>query len=283
MKNRALLLAIVLLVMTPVLMGAAQENIVSIGKSATVEEGAYLATNVVVIGADATIKGTVAENVVVIFGNIYLEPTAVVRGDTVAVGGSVIRQPGSTVYGENVSVNVGTLPQYAFRPGRYWPIRMGWGTRSIWTMLSVVFLGWAVFWLFPKNVTKVAVVAEAEPLKAVLYGLLGYLAVIPVSIMLLITIIGILFIPFVWIGVLVGRFLGQVALGLLVGRHIFTYLKREESPAVHVVVGLLTLGLITLLPVVGSLASLFFGLLGFGAVLWTRFGREQHKTGEVIE
>jgi hypothetical protein len=279
MSKRVYLLLALLLVMLPVVMGAAQENIVSIGKAANVDENSVV-ENVVIIGANAVIRGEVRENVVVIFGDIHLEPTAVVRGDTVAVGGAVIRQSGAQVHGENVSVNVRDLPRFSFGSGFFRPFWWGRGADSIWKVLSVVFLGWVAFWLFPKPVQNVAVAAEAEPLKAVLYGLLGYLAVLPLTIMLVITILGILLVPVLWVGVVLARFLGQVALGLMAGKYIFTYLKREESPVISVVVGLLVLGSITLIPVVGSLASLFYSLLGFGAVLWTRFGKDNSLTNE---
>lgn len=275
MKLRVLMFTVLLVLMMPLVVGAAQDNIVHIGSDGFVEEN-QTTSNVVIIGANAVIKGRVTENVVVIFGDIHLESTAVVEGDVVSVGGAVIKQPGAQTRGENISLDIASLSQIRFpRLGHFWPLRYGWSTSySLWKVLSIVFLGWVVFWLFPRPVANVATAVTTEPLKAVLYGFLGYLALVPLTLMLVITILGILAVPVLWVGVLVGRLLGQVALGLLAGKYILKALNREQGDVVSVVVGMLALGLLTVLPVVGGLASLFYSLLGFGAVLWTRFGRQ---------
>jgi len=151
----------------------------------------------------------------------------------------------------------------------------GWGMKSVWQTLVVVALGWLMFTLFPAHTEKIAVAAQGEPLKAIVYGFLGYLALVPVTIMLAITILGIPIIPVLWAGVAVARLLGQVALGLLVGRALARSLNRDMIEAHYVILGLAVLGLSVAVPGVGGLVSLFCSLLGFGAVLWTRGGRVQ--------
>lgn len=273
MKKVAILLALVLMVFPSIAGAATQDNsIVMMGKEAHVPAGTVLSGSVVVFGADAIIEGHVRDSVVVIFGNIRLEPNAVVDGSVVSVGGSLDRKVGAQVGGEQVSlglgdINIGHLPRFNMSYGFFSPIA------SLWKVLSIVFLGWVVFWLFPGPVLRVSQAVQAEPLKAVLFGLLGYLAVIPLSIMLLITLVGIPLIPFLWMALLVGRFVGQVALGLLAGRYLAQKLNNEMTDAWAVAMGLFALGLVTIIPVAGGLASLFYSLLGFGAVIWTKFGR----------
>ncbi|MDP3487943.1 MAG: hypothetical protein Q8S19_08435 [Bacillota bacterium] len=273
MKKIAILLALVVMIAFPSAAAAAsQDNIVMVGKDAHVSAGTILSGSVVVIGADAIIEGHVRDSVVVILGNIHLEPNAVVDGSVVSVGGSLNRKAGAQIGGEQVSlglgdINIGNLPRFNMSFRFFSPIA------SLWKVLSIVFLGWVVFWLFPDPVIKISQAAQAEPLKAVLFGLLGYLAVIPVSIMMLMTLVGIPLIPFLWLALLVGRFIGQVALGLLAGRYLAHKLNREMTDAWVVVLGLFVLGLATIIPVAGGLATLFYSLLGFGAVIWTKFGR----------
>jgi len=272
MKKLIIVLAL-LLMLFPVVAGASsQDSIIMLGKEAHVPAGNVLSGSVVVIGADAVIEGHVRDSVVVIFGNIRLEPNAIVDGSVVSVGGSLERKTGAQIGGEQVSlglgdINIGNLPRINM------PFRFFSPIASMWKVLSIVFLGWVVFWLFPAPILKIGDAAQAEPLKAVLFGLLGYVAIIPVSIIMLITILGIPLIPFVWLALLVGRFMGQVALGLIAGRYLAQKLNREMTDALVVVMGLLVLGLATIIPVVGGLASLFYSLLGFGAVIWTKFGR----------
>ncbi|KAF0197660.1 MAG: hypothetical protein FD169_262 [Bacillota bacterium] len=272
MKKIIILLALIIMVFPSFAGAASQDDIVMMGQDAHVAAGNVLSGSVVVIGADAVIEGHVRDSVVVIFGNIRLESNAIVDGSVVSVGGSLDRKEGAQVGGEQVSlglgdINIGHLPRFNMSYGFFSPIA------SLWKVLSIVFLGWVIFWLIPAPILKIAGAAQGEPLKAVLFGLLGYLAVIPVSIMLLITLVGIPLIPFFWLALLVGRFMGQVALGLLAGRYLAQKLNREMTDSLVVAMGLLVLGLVTIIPVVGGLVSLFYSLLGFGATLWTKFGR----------
>lgn len=271
--KKLIIIVAMLLVIFPTMAAAAQDSLIMVGQEARVPSGNILSGNVVVFGSNAVIEGHVRESVVVIFGDIYLEPNAVVDGSAVAIGGSLIRKEGARVSGEQVSlglgdINIGSIPNINIKPWRFFsPVA------SLWRVLSVVFLGWVVFWLFPVPVTRIGDAAKAEPLKAVLFGLLGYLAIIPLSIILLITLLGIPLIPLLWLALLVGRFFGQVALGLLAGRYLASKLNQDMTDILSVVLGLLALGLLTIIPVVGGLAGLFYSLLGFGAVVWTKFGR----------
>jgi len=272
MKKLMVIVALLILLF-PNLAAADQDSIVMVGKEANVQEGDVLFGSVVVFGSDAVIKGHVRDSVVAIFGNIYLEPTAIVDGSVVSVGGTLTRKPGAQVGGEQVSLGLGDL-NIGNIPLNIRPFRWASPLSTLWKVLSVVFLGWILFWLFPGPVLTISTAVQAEPVKAVLYGLLAYLAIIPLSLVLLITLLGIPLIPLVWLALFVGRFMGQVVLGLLAGRYLSKQLNREMGDALSVVLGLLSLGVLTMIPVVGGLASMFYGLLGLGAVVWTRFGRK---------
>lgn len=270
MKKYLVALLFLAVLYLPAIAGAAPlENVVRLGEDTEVPAGTTIVGNVVLVNGNATVRGRVRENVVVIMGDIYLEEEAVVDGNVVAVGGRVVKSPTAQVGGENVSLGAGN---FRFMPHMQFTYARRVGAGSWWRLLSIMFLGWVLFWLLPAPVVKVADVAGADPLKSVLYGLLAYLAVIPLSVMLLITIVGIPVIPLFWAAVFAARFLGQVALGLLAGKFIAERLNKSWSDAAYVLLGLLTLGLLTLIPVVGSLVSLFYGLLGFGAVV--RGGRQ---------
>lgn len=160
-----------------------------------------------------------------------------------------------------------------FSPSWYWKSLFGFSVVSIWRVLVVVLLGWLVYLLVPANVIKVSAAAQAEPLKAILYGLVAYLALVPATVVLAITILGIPLIPVMWFAVGVARLLGQVALGLLVGKAISAQLKNGWNETQSVLIGLAALGVLIAVPGAGGLVSLFCSLLGFGAVVWTQFGR----------
>jgi len=144
---------------------------------------------------------------------------------------------------------------------------------SVWRILVSVGLGWLLFALLPQHIARASAAAEKEPLRAILYGLLGYLAIVPATVVLAITLIGIPLIPVLWFLVSIARLFGQTALGLLVGRALSRALNREFNETHQVILGLAALALLSSVPSVGGLVGLFTGLLGFGAALWTQFGR----------
>ncbi|HSL93295.1 MAG TPA: hypothetical protein VK905_01680 [Bacillota bacterium] len=261
MDKRLILALLSVMILLPLLVGftvGGDDNIVTIGKDVTLDANSLITNNVVVFGGNATIRGQVQENVVVIFGNIYLESGSVVRGDAVAVLGAVVRQGDAQVYGESVSVDMASLNLRDWRfSGMRWPMHSAWrGPASIWRVFWVVMLGLVVMWAAPRVVSGVSVAVTADPVKSVLYGLLSYLALVPLTIIMLISLLGIPLIPLFWSAVAVGRLVGQVALGLIAGRYILRQTETGgQSPTVAAVIGLLVLGVITLIPVLGSFAA----------------------------
>lgn len=262
------LVAIVCLWAPASALAAAPNSIVVSGRDATVAAGTEV-DSVVVISGDAHIAGRVTETVVVIGGSIYLEPGAEVYGDAVSLGGTINLQGDARIGGQQVSMGSFSLDN--IHVGPFFSNWLGFNL-SVWRLLSLLFLGLVVFWLLPQHVQRSNAALELNPLRSVIFGLLGYLALVPMTILLLITVLGIPLIPLLWLMVIAGRLLGQVSLGLLAGRWLAPKLNLQVTEVYQILLGLLVLGLITAIPVVGGLASLFYGLVGFGAVLWTRFG-----------
>lgn len=268
-KLLTLFLALLVCLAVPATALAAEPNsIVVSGRDATVAAGTEV-DSVVVLSGDAHIAGRVTETVVAIGGSIYLEPGAEVYGDAVSLGGTINLQGDARIGGQQVSMGSFSLDNIHIGP--FFSNWLGFNL-SVWRLLSLLFLGLIVFWLVPQHVHRSSAAVELNPLRSVIFGLLGYLALIPMTILLLITVLGIPLIPVLWLLVVAGRLLGQVALGLLAGRWLAPKLNLQTTDIYQLLLGLLVLGLITAIPVVGGLASLFYGLVGFGAALWTRFG-----------
>lgn len=268
-KALALVLMLVVCLAVPGLALAAEPNsLVISGRDATVPVDTEV-DSVVVISGDAHIFGRVREAVVAIGGSIYLEPGAEVYGDVVSLGGTINLASDAHVGGQQVSLGSFSLENVHIGP--FFTNWLGFNL-SIWRLLSILFLGLVTQWLLPQQVKRSSAALEQNPLRSVVFALLGYLALVPLTILLVITILGIPLVPLLWLLVAAGRLLGQVALGLLAGRWLAPRLNLHMSEQYHVLLGLLVLGALTALPVVGGLASLFYGLVGFGAVLWTRFG-----------
>jgi len=79
----------------------AHRDVVAIGRDARIDGEAR--ASVAVVRGSARISGLVTGSVIVLAGDIDLEPTARVRGDVFAVGGTVVSAAGSVVEGRSAA------------------------------------------------------------------------------------------------------------------------------------------------------------------------------------
>lgn len=227
-------------------------------------------SDVVVIGGSATVTGKVGGDLIVVGGSSRLLDSAEIMGDVITVGGRIDRQGNPIIHGSTKSGPWHWSGWY--RDINFIPFRPRYNDGGLWSVAWIVFLGWLIYSLLPKHVSTTAEALQADPAKATVFGLLGYIAFVPLVIVLAITLVGIPLIPVLALALIAARVLGQVALGVLAGKWLSPKLNLQTTPVTSLLLGLVALGLLTIIPVVGFLASMFYGLVGFGAVLRTRFG-----------
>jgi hypothetical protein len=270
-----------------------------------VAEDEIVRRDVVAIFGSVHVEGRVRGDAVAVGGSVYLSPEAVVDGVITVVGGRVHRSPGAVVAGGINEVSFGGLVrQDRWRPSRQvWVFDTPFGSRPgfVVSLLRMFLTGlFAAFVLLVARapVARVEAQAAVEPLQCGVVGLLAQLLLFPalvlISIVLAITVIGIpllILVPLVVILALIGMLLGFTAVAARVGRWATARFGWSARSGVAVLlIGLLLLWALTLF---GSFAyltrppvSFFVGLslalgllveyvaltIGFGAVLLTRFG-----------
>ena len=249
--------------------GSVYGNVIAFGGGPRLESG-EVKSDIVGFGGGATVDSLVGGNIISFGGSTSLLANAVVNGDIFTVGGSLNRSAGAVVNGSvnsplnmNLSWTGSSLPGLTF---------FGFSLFRIWSLLVVVLLGWLIYARLPKHVTQVANTMTLDPAKAVIFGFIGYLAIVPLMLLMVVTIVGIPLVPVLLMAVAVGRLLGQIALGLVAGHWLAARLNLETASVAVVLFGLTTLGMLSLVPGIGFALSLFYGLVGFGAVLRSRFG-----------
>lgn len=179
----------------------------AVGKSVTVAEDEEVSDGVVVLAGNARIAGRVRDEVVVIGGNVELTSSADVRGDITAVGGQVVIAPGARHSG---AVHQAALDEWT---GWSWP-RLGWPwmenrEASRWLMLGTTLtrvglltaaMGLVVL-LARSRVGRIGDFATSRPVRAGAVGLVMQVLFVPalvvVSLLMAITIIGLPFIAVV--------------------------------------------------------------------------------------
>ncbi|HSN14946.1 MAG TPA: hypothetical protein VLT61_09960, partial [Anaeromyxobacteraceae bacterium] len=256
--------------------GESVRDVVAIQGNVKLEPGAQARDAVAVLGSVTLESGARSRAAVAIAGDLNLGPGAVVARDAVSVGGDVKIDPSAQVLGETTNVGVPDLTGlvrsraiFGRASSPSWAVGQALARFVVFYALALGLLA-----LFPRRVDAVAAGFAAHPWKSVLTGLLG-IAVAPIAIVLLIaTVIGIPLVAVAAIVLLAAGILGFTALAAHVGRALPVRIQRNAQ-VLQLAIGTAIVVAITSIPVLGCLAWISAALLGFGAVLRTRFGAQE--------
>jgi len=218
--------------------------------SVIVEPDQVVRGDLTVIGGDAIVKGVVDGNVDVVGGNLYEPPGGTITGQVTTVGGDIA----GTLIPWTGAVPVRTEPSPDYH--------IGW--RIAWDVLAILF-----FLVFPVRTRMALDRLERHPGLCAAFGLLGWVAVLPLALLLLCTVLLIPFIAVEAVAILAATFLGKAALALLVGRRLCEVVSPSTTPSpfVALIVGLVLVTAAELVPVLGGIVSAFVLLIGLGAAI----------------
>ena len=276
-------LGLILLFMLGLLLGPAaasaaeDKSIVKIGSDVTIEAGQKV-RNVVTIGGQITVSGTVEKNVVAVGGSVVLTKTAVVGGNVVSLGGVIVIARDAKVGGSLTEINSSNL--YETLTAALSSEWEGWSwifaIISLSIFLVILVLALLIVALLPKPVRIVSEAISENTFKVVLCGLLGLVLIAPLALLLTISVVGIALIPLEVIIVVCSVLLGFIAVGQLIGRKVLHLLKRPNPGMVRETFwGLIILWFIGWIPYIGWMVKAVAIVVGLGATLITRFGTHQ--------
>ena len=275
---------------------ADSDDVVQIGGDYTLRAD-HRVESVVVLSGTARIEGQVERDVVVVVGAATLASSARVGGDVVVVAAAAEVEPGAVVDGDLVVVGGGLDIPPGFNPGGdqlsigmipsagQLATTVPWLTRGLlWGRPIVPSLPWvwavvAVFALlcllinlvFEGPVRSCTRALNEKPLTTGLAGLLVLLLIAPVSLILVLSVVGLAMVPFWWIALLVACLIGKVGVARWIGSRILA----EGSPESRLEatrslgIGLGVIFLVYMVPVLGLAAWAMVGLLGLGAAATT--------------
>lgn len=238
------------------------------------------------VGGDAVavfgntyVDGRVRHDVLAVFGDVELGPNADVGGDVVSVGGSIIRDPAAIVDGASKEVYLGGVGKLeglkiwiekcllygrplAFEPGLGWAWSIALGLLALYVAIAL---------LFPGSVQKCVSTLEQQPGQSVLASVLTVLLTPVLMLLLMISVIGIGFIPFLSLGLFCASMFGKAVILGALGRRItiFTGIGAFGHIAFAVLVGGLILLVLYVVPVLGYITYQLTGILGLGVVVYT--------------
>ena len=275
--------------------GDVSENVVSV--LGNVRVTGPVKGDVVVVLGNAYINSRVDGDVVTVFGKAELGPDASIGGELDTVGGREIHggaavavKPGASAGGDADQAGPGDVAgtqldladiggfdfnwlqdwfTQCFLKGRL--LAFGHGFTWAWA-IALVSLGFYVLTaLVLRNaVNRYAKVLEDHPAESLFAGFLSLLATPVLMVLLCITVIGILALPFFGIALLFAASFGKTALLAWIGGRILRPAADGSlrHPALTVLVGGLVLTVLYAVPVVGMLSFQITGLVGMGVAVY---------------
>jgi hypothetical protein len=248
----------------------------------------HVEEDAVAFGGNLDIYGTVEGDANAFGGNVILHSGAAVEGDVSAIGGNVVREDGTRVEGSTESFgggNVGSLVAGEVKKSlkkefhkedahaeEHEEDRDGAGLPGFIIKFAALFgLGFLGQLFFPTRMKELSAQLKSQPLKSGMVGILGALALVPISLVLMITIIGIPVAAALWLVAMLVTVLGYTAVASEIGLRL-PLLRGRKTQAVVLALGLLILLAVGSIPVLGWVVRLAACFMGFGAALLTRFG-----------
>lgn len=230
--------------------------------------------DIVAVASEAYINGPVRGSVVVVPGPVTFGPKAEIGREAVVVGeykreaGAVIKHFQPVPIPEMVPVVTGAKDFLLQGVLLMRPLPPG--VRWVWVVHVGIFLALlGLTLLFPKPVQVSAAAIADRPVVSMISGFLTALLFIPVIVLLVVSVVGIVAVPFAVVGLVFAGLFGKAAvmqfLGLQIGRNLKVSIF--ESPLVALIIGAVLLSLLYMVPILGLLIWIVATLLGIGAVM----------------
>jgi hypothetical protein len=267
---------------------------VSVTGNYTVEEGQE-ACDVVVFGGNLEVLGRVTGDVAVYGGNVHLGSEAEVQGDVVAFGGEVSKDEGAEIHGQQVSFGSSGGNGVVTKGAKAWQkvtgshshsssgSSLGWKLPTLLVEFGCFFVLSFIFLMFaPARMKQIEAEVKRDPVKCALAGLVGSVALLPITVMLAIIIIGLPFAAVLWLLVFLGIGMGATAIATEIGTRLPVLKSTRKTQAAVLAVGIGVLLLVELIPYLGPLLLVCVAMVSLGAVIRTRFGGKAQGFPEPI-
>ncbi|MBV9080797.1 MAG: hypothetical protein JO102_06730 [Elusimicrobia bacterium] len=275
MKRFLLALAIAAVLPAVGLAGGRPGVAIRLANDVVVAKGEQLETALAVFGS-VTVDGDVTGNAVALFGNVNIGSSGSVGANAVAVGGAVFRSQGSRLDGRAIGVS---------GPGRILSRLLMLGLPMaavvvagvgvllvIASSLGFVALVVVILLLFEDRVRAARQALQFHPVRSLAFGFVGFLALMPLTILLTVSIVGIPLALAVAVVAAAAVCLGAVAVCEWLGAELSTKTGRPLQPLWSGLLGLVVLVLIGFVPLLGRVIHAAAVVAGLGAGMQTRFG-----------
>jgi hypothetical protein len=233
----------------------------------------------VAVFGNTYVDSKIGDAAVAVFGNVELGPNADIGGDVVSIGGTVTQDPAAVVHGNIQSVFGGMTGDFShlqtwFRHclllGR--PLALVPGLGWAWTIALVMLALYVLLGLvLHEAVDKCVHTLQTRPGQSILASLLLLLAIPILFVLLCITVIGVIAVPFVAIALFLAKLFGRAVILAWIGGTLLRGVSMGQAPraALSVLVGGIIVLALYCVPFLGFILYTTIGLLGLGVVIYT--------------
>jgi hypothetical protein len=174
--------------------------------------------NFVVIGADATIYGSVKDAVIILNGNLEIKESARIMGVVVVIGGNIRQDPGAQITDNVINIKFNDLTVNGLLIGTLLFV----GTRFLLLICSMFFVILpALLVVFAKKQIEPFVGrVKSSPGRLLVIGFFSNLLIMAISLLLSFSIVGIPFVLLLFILVLTIFLFGLTVISLLIGESL---------------------------------------------------------------
>jgi len=223
---------------------------------------------VVAILGDIKIDGQVTGDVVAILGDIEVNNT--VTGEVVSLLGSIEQGPQGEITGGITELG-GSQMMGEIGFGLPFIGLFGWGFKLV-RMIVVFGLAVLVLALIPEQERAMAVSFRRNNLRKLISGFLALILWPVVTLVSVISIVGIPLAPLIILAFFVVKFIGYVAVALFVGDRIKQVGNLNANLFLQLLMGVVILSLLGSIPVVGGISYLVVAIFSLGVIIDTKFG-----------
>ncbi len=223
--------------------------------------------NLIVVGGDADIRGQVNDSLIVVNGDVHIRSTARVRGFVLIVGGELHQDPGSEITDDMISISFdrATLNSLVIGGGLIFGIA---AVQLAGTLLMILIPPLVVLAGKQRTAALIDRYRNVPRGKLLAVGIFIGLMFAAISLLLLMTIVGIPFILIVIAAVAAALLFGLSALSLLLGEQIQGAIGKPDW--IKTAVGAVLLASVVNIPFVGALIFLAIAAFSLGiAGVWT--------------
>ena len=266
--------------------GNVRDAVVAIGGNLDVK--GRVGDAAVAVGGSINADGEVGDAVVAVMGNVTAGTNANIHGDVVSVGGRADITDGAKIGGQvqEVDFNIPGLPnvqglsnwfKYCVLEFRPLAFQVTW----VWIVAGVFFCIYLLVALaFPRPVQVCVEELNQRPATTFLVGLLAKILVPIIILVLTVTGIGVLVVPFLVAGLFFVAVLGKVALLEYLGAALARPfgLQMLQRPVAAFLIGSILVTLLYVVPYLGFVAYAVFALWGLGTAITGGFRRLRRET-----